>query len=167
MSSLLVLGGARSGKSRYAQQYIEQTAGQLAFIATAQPLDREMEARIELHRADRGHRWLTMDAPYDLTDAIRIADRQADAILVDCLTLWLSNLMLADRPVPADKLCEAIEQCRHPVALVSNEVGCGIVPDNDLSRRFGDEAGRLNQRVAEAADAVVLMAAGLPLFLKK
>ncbi|AKM11667.1 cobalamin biosynthesis protein [Croceicoccus naphthovorans] len=163
---MLVLGGARSGKSRYAQQRIERNAGELAFIATAQPLDTEMKQRIERHQCDRGPRWHTIDAPIDLVNAIADADRHADAILVDCVTLWLSNLILTDRPVPARELCEAISQSRRPVALVSNEVGCGIVPENSLARRFRDEAGRLNQQIAASADEVVMIVAGLPLILK-
>ncbi len=166
MSSLLVLGGARSGKSRFAQQRIEQHAGKLAFIATAQPFDAEMLQRIDRHKADRDERWHTIEAPFDLIDAIREADRQADAILIDCLTLWLSNLMLADKPIPAAQLCATVAQCRHPVILVSNEVGYGIVPENGLARRFRDEAGLFNQQVAAAVDAVALVVAGLPLFVK-
>ncbi|RDS78584.1 bifunctional adenosylcobinamide kinase/adenosylcobinamide-phosphate guanylyltransferase [Alteriqipengyuania lutimaris] len=163
---MLVLGGARSGKSHYAQQRTELIAGKLVFIGTAQPFDDEMQQRIERHRADRGDRWQTIEAPFDLIDAIRAADRQGDAILIDCLTLWLSNLMLAEMDVPGEELCATLAQCRHPVTIVSNEVGYGIVPENSLARRFRDQAGRLNQRVAQTADTVVLVAAGLPLFLK-
>ena len=166
MTSLLVLGGARSGKSRYAQQRSEAIDGRLAYIATAEARDDEMHERIERHRADRGERWFTLEAPLDLPAAIEEAGAQADAILVDCLTLWLSNLILADLPVPVGSLERAIGACRRPIALVANEVGFGIVPDNALARRFRDEAGLLNQRIARVVDEVVLVAAGLPLFLK-
>lgn len=168
MNALLVLGGARSGKSHYAQNRIEAVAGTLAFIATAQAFDAEMVERIARHRADRGKRWHTFDAPIELPAAILQASTQADAILVDCLTLWLSNLMLADHDIAArtQDLIDALAQCPVPVALVSNEVGMGIVPDNPLGRRFRDAAGRLNQHIAAVTPHVVFIAAGLPLWLK-
>jgi adenosylcobinamide kinase/adenosylcobinamide-phosphate guanylyltransferase len=168
MTALLVLGGARSGKSRYAQARIEAHPGRLAFIATAQAFDAEMEERIARHRADRGSRWRTLEAPLDLPNAIGLAAREADAVLVDCLTLWLSNLLLAERDEDAAgrALCAAVAACPCPIALVANEVGFGIVPDNTLARRFRDAAGRLNQELAACAGEVVLVAAGLPLVLK-
>jgi adenosylcobinamide kinase/adenosylcobinamide-phosphate guanylyltransferase len=168
MTALLVIGGARSGKSRYAQRRIEALPGSLTFIATAAPGDAEMAERIARHRADRGPRWTAHDAPLDLPEAIARAPRSADAILADCLTLWLSNLMLqgADIAAATSALSDAISQCRVPLALVANEVGGGIVPMNELARRYRDHAGWLNQRVAEAADEVVLVTAGLPLTLK-
>ncbi|WP_031295085.1 bifunctional adenosylcobinamide kinase/adenosylcobinamide-phosphate guanylyltransferase [Sphingobium ummariense] len=169
MRSLLVLGGARSGKSRYAQQRVEACGGTLAYIATAQALDEEMADRIARHRADRGERWTTIDASIDLPAAIRRTAEQADAMLVDCLTLWLSNLLLADADIEAasDSLLSAVQACPRPVALVANEVGLGIVPDNALARRFRDAAGRLNQQVAALASEVVFVSAGLPMILKK
>lgn len=169
MTSLLVLGGARSGKSRHAQTWLEALpAPRLVYIATAQALDAEMTDRIERHRADRGSRWHTIEAPLDLAGAIARAPAGADAILVDCLTLWLSNLMLAGHDLEAagEELCRALADCPLPVALVSNEVGLGIVPDNALARAFRDAAGRLNQRLAGQVDEVVFVAAGLPLRLK-
>lgn len=168
MNALFVIGGARSGKSRHAQQRVEALPGRLAYIATAQAFDAEMTDRIARHRADRGPRWETIEAPIDLPRAITDAARSADAVLVDCLTLWLSNLMLADQDVitATDRLIAALEACPVPVTLVANEVGMGIVPDNALARQFRDEAGRLNQRIAAAAPEVVLVAAGLPLTLK-
>ncbi|PNU02697.1 bifunctional adenosylcobinamide kinase/adenosylcobinamide-phosphate guanylyltransferase [Novosphingobium guangzhouense] len=168
MSSLLVLGGARSGKSRHAQARIEEVPGRLCYIATGQAFDAEMTDRIVRHREDRGPRWTTLEEPQDLAAAIAKAARDADAILVDCLTLWVSNLMLADMSLdgPAAALCEAIRRCPIPLALVSNEVGLGIVPENALARRFRDEAGRLNQTVAAMVDEVQFVAAGLPLRLK-
>jgi adenosylcobinamide kinase/adenosylcobinamide-phosphate guanylyltransferase len=166
--SLLVLGGARSGKSRHAQGRVEAVPGRLAYIATAQALDDEMADRIRRHRADRGPRWHTLDAPIDLAAAIAAAARDADAVLVDCLTLWLSNLLLADCDLDAasEGLCETVARCPVPIALVANEVGLGIVPDNALARRFRDAAGRLNQMLAGQVDEVVFIAAGLPLRLK-
>lgn len=168
MNSLFVIGGARSGKSRYAQQRIEALPGCLAYVATAQAFDAEMEDRIALHRDDRGSRWRTCEAPIDLPGAIRHAAREADAILVDCLTLWLSNLILGEHDVSAlsSALIEEVRACPVSIALVANEVGLGIVPDNALSRRFRDEAGRLNQQMAACCSEAVLIAAGLPLQLK-
>lgn len=166
--SLLVLGGARSGKSRHAQAWCEAAPGRLAYIATAQAFDDEMTERIARHRADRDARWRTMEAPVDLPEAIRAAAKEADAILVDCLTLWLSNLLLAEKDIAGASaaLVEAVRGCPVPIVLVSNEVGLSIVPDNALARRFRDEAGWLNQTVAGACERVVLVAAGLPLVLK-
>lgn len=168
MTSLLVLGGARSGKSRYAQQRVEACAGRLAYIATAQALDAEMADRIARHRADRDARWHTIEAPLDLAGALARAGETHAAILIDCLTLWLSNLLLADRDPQHEgvALAEAVAACPVPVVLVANEVGLGIVPDNALARRFRDEAGWLNQRLAAMADEVVFVVAGLPMVLK-
>lgn len=168
MTSLFVIGGARSGKSRHAQERVEALPGRLAFIATAEPRDAEMAERIARHQADRGPRWTAHEAPFDLAAAIRDAQRGADAILVDCLTLWLSNLLLADHNLAAATVAleQALRNCPVPLALVANEVGLGIVPTNSLARRFRDEAGRLNQRIAAASDEVVLVTAGLPLTLK-
>ncbi|KQM22292.1 adenosylcobinamide kinase/adenosylcobinamide phosphate guanyltransferase [Novosphingobium sp. Leaf2] len=165
---MLVLGGARSGKSRYAQSRAEAHAGTLAYIATAQALDGEMATRIARHRQDRGPRWITLEESLDLAGAIERASSQADAILVDCLTLWLSNLMMAqaDLRQATQTLENAIAACSCPLVLVSNEVGLGIVPDNALARAFRDEAGRLNQAIAAQADEAQFIAAGLPLRLK-
>ena len=168
-SSLFVLGGARSGKSRYAQARAEALGGRPVFVATAEALDDEMQGRIARHRADRDARWTTVEAPRDLPAAIDALNASEAVVLVDCLTLWLSNLLLADADVAraGAELCDAIGRFEGHLILVSNEVGLGIVPDNALARRFGDEAGRLNQAVAAAADEVVLLTAGLPLALKK
>ncbi|EQB07011.1 hypothetical protein L288_10250 [Sphingobium quisquiliarum P25] len=165
---LLVLGGARSGKSRYAQGRCEAISGQLAYIATAQAYDHEMADRIARHRADRGERWLTIEAPLELPDAIRASAGTAGAILVDCLTLWLSNMLLANEDIAAwsAELAKAVRSCTVPLVLVANEVGLSIVPDNALARRFRDEAGWLNQQIAAVCDEAVFVAAGLPLTLK-
>lgn len=168
MSRLLVLGGARSGKSRHAQMRMEKHAGRLAYIATAQAGDGEMADRIARHQQDRGPRWHTIEAPIALPRAIDEAPAHADAILVDCLTLWLSNLMLDghDLVEATTSLVRSVRQCPLPIALIANEVGLGIVPENALARRFRDDAGWLNQSLAEAVDEVVFVAAGLPLQLK-
>ncbi|MEJ2814540.1 MULTISPECIES: bifunctional adenosylcobinamide kinase/adenosylcobinamide-phosphate guanylyltransferase [unclassified Caulobacter] len=172
MSFTLVLGGARSGKSAFAQGAAEaraaETGGRLVMVATAQAFDSEMAERIDRHRADRGPAWTTVEAPADLAPALDGLGA-GDVVVVDCLTLWLSNLMLDDRDDLAAAAAElAASAARFPGALwlVSNEVGFGIVPDNALARRFRDEAGRLHQALAQAADAVTLVVAGLTLRLK-
>jgi adenosylcobinamide kinase/adenosylcobinamide-phosphate guanylyltransferase len=166
--SLLVLGGARSGKSRFAQTQAEHLPGDLVYIATAQALDSEMEERIVRHRSDRGPRWRTVEEPLDLTSTISAESSPGSVLLVDCLTLWASNLIFADRDVDSDlaALAETIGCARGKLIFVSNEVGLGIVPDNALARRFRDVAGEINQSVARAVDAAVFMAAGLPFVLK-
>ena len=165
---VLVLGGARSGKSRIAQEWAETASGTRVFIATAQALDDEMRERIARHRSERDSSWRTEEAPLALADAIRANARPGQAVLVDCLTLWLSNVMLdgRDAKVEADALVDAVRKAEGPVLLVSNEVGQGIVPATALGRSFRDEQGRLNQRIAEACDAVVFVAAGCPVLLK-
>jgi len=168
MTSHLILGGARSGKSRHAQSLAEAFDGDLIFIATGEAYDDEMAERIDRHRADRGPRWNTIEAPIALGDAIRAHAAPDRLLLIDCLTLWVSNLMHAGRDIgdATDDLIAAMRDARGPVILVSNEVGLGIVPDNALARRFRDEAGRVNQAVAAAANEVSFVAAGLPLRLK-
>ncbi len=167
-SSLLVLGGARSGKSRYAQARAEAIAGEHIFVATAEAFDDEMQSRIARHRADRDARWRTVEAPRDLPAAIDALNGGGAIALVDCLTLWVSNLLLADADIAraGQSLCDAVGRFDGHLILVSNEVGLGIVPDNALARRFRDAAGQLHQSVAMAADEVVLLTAGLPLQLK-
>jgi len=167
-STLLVLGGARSGKSRFAQARAEAEEGALVYIATGQAFDTEMAERIERHRADRGPRWRTVEAPLALAGAIAAEARPGQVVLVDCLTLWASHLMLGEQDIEAETkhLAEAIRAARGPLILVSNEVGLGIVPENALARRFRDVAGRINQAVAEVVAEAVFVAAGLPLRLK-
>lgn len=165
----LVLGGARAGKSRYAEAMINRSgAANAVYIATAEPGDVEMATRIAAHRARRGEMWLTVEAPLDLPEALLANAAAAKPVLIDCLTLWLSNLMHAgaDCDEAFDRLVESFDELPCPVVLVSNEVGLSIVPDNKLARDFRDLAGRLNQRVAERAERVVFVAAGLPLLLK-
>ena len=161
----LVLGGARSGKSRHAEELIMRAAAPWTYVATAEARDDEMRARIDQHRARRDANWHTLDAPLDLAGAIQSV---AGPALIDCLTLWLSNVMLADRDVEAEiaRLLAAFGSAPGPLVAVSNEVGLGLVPETPLGRAFRDAQGRLNQRVAAAADRVIFMAAGLPLNLK-
>jgi len=163
----LVLGGTRSGKSRYAESLIAATPPPWVYVATAQALDAEMAERIARHRKRRGDGWHTIEEPHDLEDAIDAAPAGA-AVLVDCLTLWLTNRMLtaAAMEVAAGRLEAALARRNGLTVLVSNEVGAGIVPDNALARRFTDLQGRLNQRLAACADRVVLVVAGLPLIVK-
>lgn len=164
----LVLGGARSGKSALAERLVRGAGGAAVYIATAQAWDDEMAARIAQHRTDRGEGWQTVEAPLDLPAALTEAAQPGRAVLIDCLTLWLSNLMLGGHDIAAatDALEGAVRAAPCPVAMVANEVGLGIVPDNALARRFRDAQGRLNQRMAAAADLVLFCAAGLPLVMK-
>ena len=168
----LVLGGARSGKSAYAQRAAEacaaRTGGKLVFVATAEALDAEMTERIAHHQGDRDRRWRTVEAPRELAGALE-ALRPDEVALVDCLTLWLSNSMLAEddgHPRRTAELLAALARREGDTWVVGNEVGWGVVPDNALARRFRDEAGRLHQAVAAQADAAVLLVAGLPVHLK-
>jgi adenosylcobinamide kinase/adenosylcobinamide-phosphate guanylyltransferase len=163
----LVLGAARSGKSRYAESLVTASAPPWLYIATGEAHDDEMAARIAEHRARRGPEWRTVEAPRDLAGAVAAAP-VGNAVLVDCLTLWLSNLVTAEADVVAEalRLDEVLAATKVPVVLVSNEVGAGIVPDNAVARSFRDAQGRLNQQVAARAHRVVLMVAGLPLVVK-
>ncbi len=160
-----ILGGARSGKSRRAETLVTALPPPWTYIATAEAFDAEMEARIAEHRARRAEGWVTLDAPRDLPAALA---RARAPVLVDCLTLWLSNLMLAEADLAAAQaaLEDALRAHPGPVVLVSNEVGGGIVPATSLGRRFRDAQGVLNQRMAALADHVELVVAGLPLRLK-
>lgn len=168
MTATLVLGGARSGKSAFAQKAAENAAaGRPILVATGQAFDDEMAERIARHRLDRGESWITIEAPLELPAAI--AALPADAVaVIDCLTLWLSNLLMAERDVEASAtgLVEAVAACPARLWLVSNEVGLGLVPETPLGRRFRDEAGRLHQRLGATVDEVYFVAAGLPLRLK-
>lgn len=161
----LVLGGARSGKSRFAEGLAPQT-GTRTYLATAEAFDDEMRERISHHQVQRGAGWTTIEAPLDLAAALR--GIETDFVLVDCITVWLGNLMHHQREVRTHvaELCAALRECRATVVLVSNEVGLSIVPENALARRFRDEQGFANQRLAEIADSVYFIAAGLPLALK-
>jgi adenosylcobinamide kinase/adenosylcobinamide-phosphate guanylyltransferase len=171
----LILGGARSGKSRFAQK-LAARAQRVCYLATLVPGDDpEMQARMARHRADRPSSWRTVEEPLALADAVELASRDADAVLVDCLTLWLSNLSWEHRASEPRHLEDAVQSQIRRIAdagrachiiLVSNEVGCGTVPESPVARAFRDIHGFLNQWVAEAADEVILVVAGLPLYLK-
>jgi len=165
---ILVLGGARSGKSRFAEALVEGAATCGTYCATAEPKDDEMAARIAAHRARRGAFWHTIEAPLAVAEVIATAANPECPLLIDCLTLWLSNLMMAERPDDEEctRLHAALRDATGPVVLVANEVGLGLVPETPLGRRFRDAAGRLNQESAAIADRVVFVAAGLPLVLK-
>ena len=168
MTSLFVIGGARSGKSRYAQLRAEATGMSAIYIATAQARDDEMKARIQRHQLDRGDAWRTVEEPIALAEAIGTHSAPDRVLLVDCLTLWVTNLLLANHDINAAaiQLTDAIAAASGQVFLVSNETGLGVVPENALARRFLEEAGRLNQLVAARADEVQFVAAGLTLKLK-
>ena len=166
--TLLVLGGARSGKSAYAQKLAEAYGPELLYLATAARGDEEMAARIARHRADRGQGWTTFEEPIEVSAALLARAQPSRVVVVDCLTLWLSNLMLAGRnPGPAlTALADAMGRLTGPAILVSNEVGMGVVPDHKLGREFRDWQGRVNREIAAACDVVIFVAAGLPIQLK-
>ncbi|MEW5998237.1 MAG: bifunctional adenosylcobinamide kinase/adenosylcobinamide-phosphate guanylyltransferase [Pseudomonadota bacterium] len=163
-----MLGGARSGKSARAQALAESQSGKLVYLATAQAFDDEMADRIARHRQNRGPRWRTVECPIDLPEAITREAAPGRVLLVDCLTLWTSNILLNELNFPAvsKQLMDALLAAKSPIILVSNEVGMGIVPDNALARRFRDMAGRLNQDIAAIADRAEIMFAGLVVPLK-
>jgi adenosylcobinamide kinase/adenosylcobinamide-phosphate guanylyltransferase len=170
-SVTLVLGGARSGKSRYAQQLAEQSH-HVVFVATATASDDEMRAKIERHRKDRPQEWPTIEEPLDLSKVLAEHELGSEVIVVDCLTIFAANLLEAEggdgesieRRVEA--LCETLRSARCNVVLVSNEVGSGVVPEYEVGCRYRDLLGEINQKVASIADDVVLMVAGLPFALK-
>ena len=169
MSLALVGGGARSGKSRHALQLARQCGSRLAFCATAAPGDEEMSERIALHRRERGPEFTTFEEPLAVASLLEAQARRFDAIVVDCLTLWLSNLMFS-QPAAIEEECNRLVKAASAaparVVLVTNEVGCGIVPDNALAREFRDRAGKLNQQAAAAAAEVYWMVFGVPLKVK-
>ncbi len=164
----LVVGGAASGKSAYAESLVGESGLRQIYIATAEETDDEMAARIADHRARRSAAWTTIEAPLELAAALQANARTGNAVLIDCLTVWLGNLVMCKRDAGAETaaLVTALGAVRGPAVVISNEIGYGIVPDNPLSRRFRDLHGTLNQAVAGVADRVVLVAAGLPLALK-
>ena len=168
----LVTGGCRSGKSRHAQLLAETVPGlRRCYIATCVPLDDEMQRRVSRHQAERGPAWLTVEAPLDLAEALDKHAPQADVILVDCLTLWISNLMGAGKDMDgiadtAHELAAAIQRAVCPVILVTNEVGAGIVPENALARAYRDAAGLVNQIMAAACNTVIWTVAGIPVTIK-
>ncbi len=166
--STLILGGTRSGKSSFAQRLTEENGGDLIYLATAEAFDAEMTDRITRHREDRGPNWQTVEENIDITNVILEKSSPGTTILVDCLTIWLSNLMLAEVDIESElnKLMGILKDVQGPVIFVSNEVGSGVVPQSPLGRRFRDEAGWMNQRVAANVEEVALITAGLPIWLK-
>ncbi len=172
---IFILGGARSGKSAYALKLTEAMAGKKLYLATAQALDKEMAEKIKNHKKQRGSKWTTIEEPIKVADVIRW-DKKHDVLLLDCLTLWVSNLMSKESGVRSQKseviyknINQLISTCKNSkanIVVVSNEVGLGIVPDNPLARRFRDIAGYANQKMAEAADEVYFVAAGMPMRMK-
>jgi adenosylcobinamide kinase / adenosylcobinamide-phosphate guanylyltransferase len=169
LENTLVLGGARSGKSAFAENLVRDSGLKRIYLATATADDDEMKARVAQHRAQRGDGWITIEEPLALVDALTREATHGRAVLVDCLTLWLSNLMLAGRDpeVEGRRLTRFLGVTKYPGVFVSNEVGLGLVPETPLGRRFRDAQGRLNQTIAFCVPNVVFIAAGLPLWLKK
>ena len=169
---VFVIGGCRSGKSRHALETAARiAANKRIFIATCIPYDAEMKQRVDRHQKERGRDWQTVEAPVDLPQTVTDSSRQADVVLIDCLTLWISNLLMEieDDETITERifsLAQTLESATCPVILVSNEVGAGIVPENQLARRFRDLVGTANQTLAEQADRVVWMVAGIPVRIK-
>ena len=165
--TILVTGGARSGKSSFAEKRTKQLGSSLMYIATSEIIDSEMEKRVAEHQARRGSEWQTLHAPLKLAEALSETDGKGPC-LVDCLTIWLNNLIFhnEDTIVATKELIKVLEQRSDPVVLVTNEVGSGIVPENALARRFRDEAGRMNQIISQVADEVYLSVSGIPLQIK-
>jgi adenosylcobinamide kinase / adenosylcobinamide-phosphate guanylyltransferase len=165
---ILVLGGARSGKSAFAEKVIAEASLAKVYLATSQIFDSEMETRVDLHRARRGADWQLVEEPVELGGALAQHANEDRAILVDCLTLWVTNLMMADADIAklGDDLAEQLQTLSGTIVFVSNEVGQGIVPDNKMAREFRDYAGLLHQKIAAIADEVYFVTAGLPQKLK-
>ena len=168
---IFITGGCRSGKSRYALHYANQHFSRKLFMATCEALDEEMVQRIENHKKVRGTEWQTIEEPIEIVRKIRESGRDGEVILIDCLTLWLYNLLTKwDNDLKiideTEKLIETIKQSPASFIIVSNEVGMGIVPADPLSRRYRDLLGTMNQRIAEALDTVIFMVSGIPIFLK-
>ncbi|MEW6409891.1 MAG: bifunctional adenosylcobinamide kinase/adenosylcobinamide-phosphate guanylyltransferase [Nitrospirota bacterium] len=168
---IFITGGVRSGKSEYAMSMAEVIDGRKAFIATAESLDDEMAERIKRHRERRNQSWDTYEAPLDMYSTLRDISENYSVILIDCITLWLSNLILSGKNadnifIIVDEFLRIIATCNSTVIVVSNEVGWGIVPDNRIAREFRDTAGRVNQMIASAADSVYMVISGIPLRLK-
>lgn len=166
----LILGGARSGKSRLAEQWAADSGLAVTYVATSEPLDGEMNARVQLHRERRPAEWDLIEEPLALASVLRATAAPDRCLLVDCLTLWLTNLLMLDDPArlaaERDALLDCLTQLPGEIILVSNETGLGVVPMGELTRRYVDEAGWLHQAVAERCQRVILTVAGLPLYLK-
>jgi adenosylcobinamide kinase/adenosylcobinamide-phosphate guanylyltransferase len=170
-NTTLILGGCRSGKSGFALSLAERLGGPGTFIATCEPRDEEMLARIRRHQEERSAAWTTIETPLNLPEAIRESDRSSQVTVVDCLTLWVSNLLLVsaderDMHQQFQELHRALETAENPTILVSNEIGLGVVPDNAVARQFRDLVGELNQQIALHAARVFLVTAGIPTAIK-
>jgi adenosylcobinamide kinase/adenosylcobinamide-phosphate guanylyltransferase len=165
---VLILGGARSGKSAFDEELVNRSGLSRTYVATGRAFDAEMEDRIGHHQARRGEGWTTIEEPLRLVDVLRTSVSPDTAVLVDCLTLWVTNLMMDGLDIEKESaaLADCLRACSGPVVLVSNEVGMGIVPENRMAREFRDHAGRLHQQIARIADEVWFIAAGLPLKMK-
>ena len=166
---VFILGGAKSGKSAFAVGEAAALPGRKAYVATAQPFDDEMKVRIERHRQERPKDWDTFEEPLDLPGLLLKIKDSHDVILIDCLTIWLTNLMLAEKDIlqETESFVSSLTTVGGSIFAVSNEVGFGIVPDNEMARKFRDLAGTLNQRVAAVADQVYLVSAGIPIKIKE
>lgn len=166
--AVLVLGGARSGKSAFAERLVTDTGLSRHYLATGRAWDEEMRERIARHQADRGEGWQTHEEPVDLVARLEMLDNAANVILVDCLTLWVTNLMMEERVMAEEfaRLAAYVPRAQARLVLVSNEVGLGIVPENRMARDFRDHSGRLHQAIAQSAAEVYFIAAGLPLKMK-
>ncbi|MDP3297620.1 MAG: bifunctional adenosylcobinamide kinase/adenosylcobinamide-phosphate guanylyltransferase [Thermodesulfovibrionia bacterium] len=165
---IFIIGGARSGKSSFALKEASNISGKKAYIATAEALDSEMKGRIEKHRKDRGNNWDVYEEPLKISDVLSDIKTKYDVVVIDCLTLWLSNLMHSNKDIKSEieSFCSSLFTVHCPLFTVSNEVGMGIVPDNKLAREFRDLAGFLNQKIAEIADEVYVVTAGIPVKIK-
>ncbi|MCX7794298.1 MAG: bifunctional adenosylcobinamide kinase/adenosylcobinamide-phosphate guanylyltransferase [Thermodesulfovibrionales bacterium] len=171
---IFITGGAKSGKSNFALKRASELDGRKVYIATAEPLDEEMKERIERHKKERGSNWFTVEEPVNISGLIKDLREKYEVLLIDCLTLWLSNIMLGkeayiERIEELIRFLKALKDSKQgqlTLFIVSNEVGLGIVPDNELARRFRDEAGRLNQRIAEISDEVYFVISGIPIRIK-
>jgi adenosylcobinamide kinase/adenosylcobinamide-phosphate guanylyltransferase len=167
---ILVLGGTRSGKSSWALQYTETQYRSYLFLATARALDEEMTERIRLHKSSRGPDWQLIEEPVEISEAIRTRCRGVEAVLIDCLTVWLSNVLLekGDEKIDGyqDDFLETLSAREQTVVVVSNEVGMSVVPESPLGRKFRDLSGQINQKIADMADKVIFLTAGLPMYLK-
>lgn len=168
MKIIFIIGGARSGKSSFAMREASKLSGPKAFIATAEALDDEMKERIRNHKEQRGKDWYTCEEQINLSSLLREIHEKYDVIIIDCLTLWLSNLLINDKDINSEitAFTNVLSTVNCQLFIVSNEVGMGIVPDNKLGRRFRDLAGALNQNIAEVADEVYLVTAGIPVKIK-
>ncbi len=170
---IFIIGGCRSGKSRYALELGQQLSKQgRIFIATCRPRDEEMQQRVAKHQSERDPSWKTMEIPVQIDKAIDDGSQKSTILLIDCLTLWISNLLLGNQKLKAivphiDRLAHSLRNARGPVILVSNEVGTGIVPEHELSRLFRDAVGFTNQQIAACADEVIWMVAGIPVSIKR